>query len=54
MKKVKAEEVEKTYMVHWNCPHCTESNTHETESSRDIEVLECWECEEQTKVEWQY
>lgn len=54
MEEVKAEEVEKMYMIHWSCPHCGISNTHEDESSRDMQTLECWECEEQTNVEWQY
>jgi hypothetical protein len=54
METIKAESVEKTYMVHWECPHCLSTNTHEDESAKNTEVLECWECDEQTNVEWEF
>lgn len=55
MEKIKAEEVEKTYLVHWDCIDCKLSNTHETQSSKqDDEVVECWDCECKYEISWEF
>lgn len=54
MEELKATDVEKYYTVYWTCPECGEKVSHEDESSRGNEVLECWSCETQCKIEWEY
>lgn len=54
MEEIKATEVEKIYMIHWSCPYCDLPNTHESESPKNIETVECWGCEKQINLEWEY
>ena len=54
MEELKATDVEKYYTIYWTCPECGEKVSHEDESSKGNEILECWSCETQCKIEWEY
>ena len=54
MEKIKAEEVDRVYLVHWQCPDCMVSNTDEEEESEGTKESQCWECQTKIELTWNY
>jgi|GEM_PF-6242466 len=55
MEEIESNDIDRMYLVHWNCPKCEVSNTDEKEDKNEgTEEAQCWECQTKVKLSWQY